>query len=318
MKYLTSIFLSLIIYCNLFSQDISGLWVGSLYNDSTQQNYYYQLAISQNNGKYVGYSYTTFVVDGKTAVGVKSLKIIPQKVGFVLEDDELLFNNYPVAPPRGVKQITSLTLSETDEVKILSGMFITSRTKQYGRQVTGKVILGEKKELVNDKLLIQLEKLGLSKNLLFYKFTPSLPIPPLISKDVDYKNSKIDIKIVNPPKDPLVEIEKRKIETIQTVYFSSDSITLQLYDNGYVDGDSVSLIVNGKLELEHQSLSTKAVSKTIAAIGDSLKIIMYAENLGSIAPNTGLLIIYDGILRHEIRFEGDLENNAAILLKRRR
>ena len=116
----------------------------------------------------------------------------------------------------------------------------------------------------------------------------------------------------------MLEIEKRKIETIQTIYFSSDSITLQLFDNGFVDGDSVSLIVNGKIELEHMRLSTKAITRTIAAKGDSLKIIMYAENLGSIAPNTGLLIIYDGKKRHEIRFEGDLENNAAILLKRMR
>ena len=165
MKYFTSIFLLILVNFNLSSQDLSGLWVGSLYNDSTQQNYYYQLAISQNKGKYIGYSYTTFVVEGKTAIGIKSIKIIPNKVGFILEDDELLYNNYPIAPPKGVKQITSLTLSETDEVKILSGKFRTSRTKQYGRQVTGKVILGEKKELMNDKLLTELDKLGLSKNL---------------------------------------------------------------------------------------------------------------------------------------------------------
>ncbi len=318
MKYFTSIFLSVLLYCNLFSQDISGLWVGSLYNDSTQQNYYYQLAISQNNGKYLGYSYTTFVVNGKTVIGIKSLKVIPQKSGFIFEDEELLFNNYPIAPPKGVKQITALSLSETDKVKILSGRFRTTRTKQYGRLVTGNVILGEKQELANDKLLIELEKLGLTKNLSFYKPATPLQKTPLTIKEVDYKNTKIDIKIVAPPTDPLLEIEKRKIETIQTIYFTADSITLQLFDNGFVDGDSVSLIVNGKIELEHLSLSTKAITKTIAAKGDSLKIIMYAENLGSIAPNTGLLIIYDGKIRHEIRFEGDLENNAAILLKRMR
>ena len=316
MKYFTSIFLLILVNFNLSSQDLSGLWVGSLYNDSTQQNYYYQLAISQNKGKYIGYSYTTFVVEGKTAIGIKSIKIIPNKVGFILEDDELLYNNYPIAPPKGVKQITSLTLSETDEVKILSGKFRTSRTKQYGRQVTGNVILGEKKELMNDKLLTELDKLGLSKNLSFYK--PTLQKPPSTEKEVDYKNTNIDIKIVPTPTDPIIEIEKRKIETIQTVYFTSDSITLQLFDNGFVDGDSVSLIVNGSVELEHQRLSTKAITKTIAAKSDSLKIIMYAENLGNIAPNTGLLIIYDGTIRHEIRFEGDLENNAAILLKRKR
>jgi hypothetical protein len=45
---------------------------------------------------------------------------------------------------------------------------------------------------------------------------------------------------------------------------------------------------------------------------------MYAENLGSIPPNTGLLIIMDGEKRYEVRFSADLKTNAAILLRRRK
>ena len=70
-----------------------------------------------------------------------------------------------------------------------------------------------------------------------------------------------------------------------------------------------------------QGLSTTAITKTIYMtpdLGDSLQLIMYAENLGSIPPNTGLLILQDGNDRYEIRFAGDLQKNAAIILKRRR
>ena len=70
--------------------------------------------------------------------------------------------------------------------------------------------------------------------------------------------------------------------------------------------------------MEHQRLSQEAITKTIASNSDSMKLIMYAENLGSIAPNTGLLIINDGNIRHEIRFEGDLQKNAAVMLKRKK
>jgi hypothetical protein len=45
---------------------------------------------------------------------------------------------------------------------------------------------------------------------------------------------------------------------------------------------------------------------------------MYAENLGSIPPNTGLLIIQDGEVRNEIRFAGDMQKSSAIILKRKR
>jgi hypothetical protein len=34
---------------------------------------------------------------------------------------------------------------------------------------------------------------------------------------------------------------------------------------------------------------------------------MYAENLGSIAPNTGLLVVKDGSNQYEVRFSGDLQ-----------
>jgi hypothetical protein len=45
---------------------------------------------------------------------------------------------------------------------------------------------------------------------------------------------------------------------------------------------------------------------------------MYAENLGSIAPNTGLLVVKDGSNQYEVRFSGDLQKNAAIIFKRRK
>ena len=117
------------------------------------------------------------------------------------------------------------------------------------------------------------------------------------------------------------DLSKRSIETIQTVYFKTDSLTLTLYDNGEVDGDTVSVVVNGKVIMGKKGLSTKAITETLyltPEMGDSLQMIMYAENLGTIAPNTGLLIIQDGRDRYEIRFSGDLNKNAAIIFKRRK
>ena len=117
------------------------------------------------------------------------------------------------------------------------------------------------------------------------------------------------------------DLNKRSIETIQTVYFKTDSLNLTLYDNGEVDGDTVSVVVNGKVIMGKKGLSTKAITETLyltPEMGDSLQMIMYAENLGTIAPNTGLLIIQDGRDRYEIRFSGDLTKNAAIIFKRRK
>ena len=117
------------------------------------------------------------------------------------------------------------------------------------------------------------------------------------------------------------DVASRKIEIIRNVIFRSDSLVLSLYDNGEVDGDTVSIVLNDKVIIAKKRLSTSALNTTIYTSGipgDSLRLIMYAENLGTIPPNTGLLIIQDGEDRHEIRFEGDLQKNSAIILRRRR
>ena len=123
------------------------------------------------------------------------------------------------------------------------------------------------------------------------------------------------------PSGPVFDMGGRSVETIQTVYFKNDSIKLTLYDNGEVDGDTVSVVLNGKMIMSKKGLSTNAITQTVYLLpemGDSLQMIMYAENLGTIAPNTGLLIVQDGRDRYEIRFSGDLNKNAAIIFKRRK
>ena len=329
MKYLLLI---LFFPLQAFTQDITGVWTGYLYNDTTQQKVQYEIVIGEKNGKFTGYSYTIFIVDNRELTGVKSIKITRNKDHIFFEDIDLVYNNYPFDPPKGVRQLTSLTFDEELGKKVLTGKFITTRTRQYGRQVTGTIRLEQSLKPEETLLANSLNKLGLLNDLNIQGVKPdvkdvafvkekTLPPPPIQPVEIEKKKPEVIIPKVEPKKDVLTELAKRKIETIQTVFFTSDSLRLALYDNGYVDGDSVSIIVNGKVELENQRLTTQAITKTIATprgITDSVNIIMYAENLGSIAPNTGLLIIFDGEKRHEISFSGDLQKNAAILLIRKK
>ena len=49
-----------------------------------------------------------------------------------------------------------------------------------------------------------------------------------------------------------------------------------------------------------------------------MKLTLVADNLGSIPPNTGLLIIQDGNERYQIRFSADLQTNASVILRKKR
>lgn len=116
-------------------------------------------------------------------------------------------------------------------------------------------------------------------------------------------------------------ITERAIAAPQIVYFRSDSLELSLYDNGEVDGDTVSVLLNGQLILEKQGLKTSAIKKTIyvpAGQSDSLTLVLFAENLGKYPPNTGLLVVHDGEDVYQVRFSADLRQNAAVVFKRRK
>lgn len=129
-----------------------------------------------------------------------------------------------------------------------------------------------------------------------------------------------DMKVKKDFALPVADFTKRITILQQTVYFKTDSLQLALYDNGEVDGDTVSIFMNGELLMARQGLSTKAIRKTIYLDHsiDTVSFVMYAENLGTIAPNTGLLVVRDGKDLYEIRFSGDLQKNAAIMFRRRR
>jgi hypothetical protein len=79
--------------------------------------------------------------------------------------------------------------------------------------------------------------------------------------------------------------------------------------------------MNGKVIMPRVGLLASAISKTVYLtpdMGDSVSVVMYAENLGSIPPNTGLLVIHDGPKIYEIRFSGDLNKNSKIILIRKK
>ena len=115
-------------------------------------------------------------------------------------------------------------------------------------------------------------------------------------------------------------LEERLSVPSETIYFKSDSLVLALYDNGEIDGDTVSVIINGELIIEKQGLKSAAFKKTIYLAPDetdSVLLVLYAENLGLYPPNTGLLIIKDGEDSYYVRFNADYERNAAIMFRRK-
>ena len=122
----------------VFSQDISGLWKGTIFNDSTKQSLPYEVYITKEGGKLSGYSHTWFVISGQKCYGIKKVKVRIAKDGkVIIQDDALLVNNYPVLD-KNVYQLNVLDLQQSGEEAVLNGPFATNRSKQYG-ELTGHI-----------------------------------------------------------------------------------------------------------------------------------------------------------------------------------
>jgi len=97
---------------------------------------------------------------------------------------------------------------------------------------------------------------------------------------------------------------------------SGDSVELHFYDNAEIDGDSISLFLNGKLIFEHIRLTDKAYSIKLAVteLKSSNELVMVAENEGIIPPNTSYMVATVGDKRYEARLESTEGSSALVRL----
>ncbi len=112
---------------------------------------------------------------------------------------------------------------------------------------------------------------------------------------------------------PAAVVEGRPVKDIKTINVKNKKISVDLYDDGDIDNDIVSVYFNGVAVVAKRSLNTNPVSLTLnIEPGKNNELVLFAENLGNIPPNTALMIINDGSSRHEVRLSADLKNNASV------
>jgi hypothetical protein len=335
-----AIFVLFLLPLQLFSQDLSGIWVGTISTSETQMPL--ELAINQDM---TGYSMITFMFKGAEKIAVKKITLIRKDSVFTISDDKLVYNNFTVRS-RSIKTFCELSIKMVDTIMVLSGPFHTrTRDLRAGDEdlSTGTITLQKQNRQVQTRLIGKLDSLKLSNTLAFSnpetiikekpvvavseKEAPAVTENPVkdltavkVQQQVGFENTASTIPNNQKIIVAAAEVALRKIEAIRTIDFKSDSLILVLYDNGIVDGDTVSVILNGEVIIPKQGLTEQAYRKVIKippSMGDSLQLVIYAENLGSIPPNSGLLIIEDGSDRYEVGFKGDMKKSPAVILRRK-
>lgn len=121
------------------------------------------------------------------------------------------------------------------------------------------------------------------------------------------------------PVKPLTIEEKFVVRTpkfVMDIPLRGDSIELRFYDNAEIDGDSISLFLNKQLLFSHVRLTGKPhiVKLAVAALEQENELVMVAENLGKIPPNTSFMIAIVGDQRFEANLQSTEETSALIRL----
>ncbi len=112
--------------------------------------------------------------------------------------------------------------------------------------------------------------------------------------------------------------EKREKIITQEITVKSSVVRLELYDNGEIDYDSVTVFVNDKILLPETMLSHRAIRLLVPLDPHTVytDISMFANNEGMLPPNTAALILYDGEKRYEIQMSSSLNKTAFIRLRK--
>jgi hypothetical protein len=160
-------------------------------------------------------------------------------------------------------------------------------------------------------------------------FKPPVQQPAAMQKIINKNIPEIDkSQIIKPSgKLPLIKekspgyqlpapIAARANPIIKQIETAATEMLIELYDNGEIDGDTVTIFHNNQLLVSHAGLSEKPVRVKINVdkVHPHHELIMVADNLGSIPPNTSLMIITANNKRYEIFISSSEQKNARIVI----
>lgn len=285
--------LFLLMQAHSFSQNVDGHWfgVGVVQATSDHSNYMSELTLHQK-GKIVSGTLQYYFKDSLVTVKVSG--------SYDNETHKLLI--------RPFSMIYYLSPSARNSIDVnMSGDF---------------VMLASKAESVLSGSLISDLQHRRTTPPINFRFKRSNDTANLVITE-EQEEIKKDTVIAAVPEvvKPVEVFTQRPKVFFKEIEVENSSLRLEIYDNGEIDGDEVTLFLNNKRILVKSKLTHRAIRVTIE-LDPTLEyneLSMFAENLGviPIPPNTAALILYDGKIRHENVLSSDLNKSATLRIKKK-
>lgn len=324
-----TIFLALLLLSfGIKAQDLTGTWEGDLGNDQ-----FIQLNILQTGNKICGYTFDHVKADERSFCKAFFEGSFNKFGNILMIDGKYFLKN----SGSHILMQLSLNYRKKKGVEILEQL--PREMIEYRERVSPFGIIMEPNVIYDSSEYVRLKKVSdkpyeieelmkdciardkkqndtiLRKNVPFKKdnipYVLKITTPEKPKEDLPPPKKKADS--INTPK----TITQRKNKEQKRIVVDVKNINLKVYDNAIMDGDTVSILYNGKMLLTHQLLSEKGIELNIELDENQTRneITLFAENLGSIPPNTALIVVTAGTKRYELFASASLEENAVLVFE---
>jgi hypothetical protein len=286
----------------LFSQNLNGIWKGELYQEP-QKTFYFEIRIQNTKGnKIAGTTY----IESKglpSQLGSKKGDYGTLEFGGVWNGEDVIIQESGIVQQEKSSSFywcikrAMLKLSKTNKEWTLSGPWTS-----VGGCMPGKLTVTKKVKTVKPKDEDRTE-----------------PIEPV--------DSMTNIEPIKPvdPEDSVTTVHRayedsvstRKLDVKYNLVVDSAQLVLKVWDNDLVDGDIISLSLNGTWILKEHTV-TKGKKKIFVRLTEKENIlVLFAENLGSKPPNTAAITINDGKKEQTIILNSDKGKSEAVKISQR-
>jgi len=334
------------------AQKMSGQWIGGFTSadDPSGSTTDYVLEIEVNGTQVSGYSYTYFSMSGKRYFVICRLKGSFDKGSKSLSVNEVETVKTNTPPDfKNCHQSHELTYLKQADKEILLGKWKpVEKGSDCGKGNTSL----ERKLLITTPPSAKKDEKSTTKKTDANTAQQKIVVDtdpkaiPSIKKPVDEKTNilpkgnqqSLTEKSIDKKADPkpvmpmeggkaknLSETAKEKLtqrnaQVIKTIDVTGPSIKIEIYDNGQVDGDTVSIFMNGVLLIPAKMLTAKPITINIDVneTDDVYDIVMFAESMGTIPPNTALMVVTTSTNRYEINITSTQQTSGSIRLKIKR
>lgn len=343
----------LLISCPGFSQKLDGQWSGT-FNSATNNivsgegDTEYVLELFIQNEKVTGYSYSYFNYPEKRYYVICRLEgsYDPGSKSIIVNEEERIKGNTPPTWSDCL-QTHILTYLKQGNTEKLVGRWRGYRSGDCGagsteleRKTLSRTIPKKSPSPANPPVAKTrtLPQQNLTQRPRTSPPANRKPAPPAVKQEPEKSTPATADKMATIPGKPqkvgdsnrsglpdiytpaLPGYVKRSKNILKTIEVPADKeFKIDFYDNGEIDGDTISVFFNNKLLLSRQRLTDKPLSLTLQldTTREENELVMYADNLGAIPPNTALMIVTVGGKRHEVYITSTEKSSGTVRFRRK-